>query len=106
MINTSCTGKSGRLYNRFRYLRHIENQKNKNDQVNRSSSVLPQDKSQQYSMEDMLFLKTVVISPENVIEVRKRLERTRKQRDELVKNVETDLMINFPFFFTHPQLVS
>lgn len=106
MINTSSTGKGGRLYNRFRYLRQLDRQKQKNVQENMSPSAPSQNLDSPYSMEDMLYLKTVVISPENIVEVRKRLESTRQQRDMLVKDAETDLMIKFPFFFTHPQLVS
>lgn len=108
MINTTESGKGGRLYNRFRYLRqkNNESQKNKESQEIVTSSASPQNLCQQYTMEDMLYLKTVVVSPDNIAEIRKKLEATRLQRDELVKDPVTDLIIKFPFFFTHPQLVS
>lgn len=103
MINITENGKAGRLYNRFRYLRTLENRKNIAANQNQISQ---HSEEQQYSMEDMLYLKTVVVSADTIDEIRKKLESTRQQRDALVKNVEIDLMIKFPFFFTYPQLVS
>lgn len=105
MVNSTENGKTGRLYNRFRYLRSLENPKNAVTQ-NEILSSSTQDLNEEYSMENMLYLKTVVVSADTIDEIRIKLEATRQQRDALVKNAETDLMIQFPFFFTHPQLVS
>lgn len=104
LVNTSSNGTSGRLYNRFRYLR----QRAKTTENAEVDSIMEnsQHESQQYSMDDLLYLKTVVVSIANMAEIRKRLEKTRQQRDEMVRNETHDLMEHFPFFFTCPQLVS
>lgn len=103
LINTSEAGTTGRLYNRFRYLRKIDKGKNPDTQP---LPALPPDEHPTHSLDDLLYLKTAVISNSNIVEVRKKLEKTRTLRDELVRAAETDLMEQFPFFFTHPQLVN
>lgn len=103
LINTSALGSGGRLYNRFRYLRNKDKKTSSPVNGELQSSVNEQP---EFSPDDLLYLKTTLISDSNIGEVRKRLEKTRKKRDEMVKDEETDLLEQFPFFFTCPQLVS
>lgn len=100
MVHTTNSGKSGRLYNRIRYLRKTHNMKsNETDEVASASPLPIQEdvQNEQYSMNDLLFLKTVVISETNYAQVLKGLETTRKQRDELVRKETIDLIEQFPF---------
>lgn len=106
LINSSNFGTSGRLYNRIRYLRKLNCAKNSENAETANSSTPFQHEGQKYSMDDLLYLKTVVISETNLDEVRKKLEITREHRDELVRKDTIDLMEHFPFFFTRPQLVT
>lgn len=101
LINCTNTGNGGRLYNRIRYLKKLQ----KNVQ-NQASSPLSQTVDPELSMNHMLWLKTVVVSDNNIEEIRTKLELTRARRDEIVLNDMVELMQEFPFFFTHPQLVS
>lgn len=55
---------------------------------------------------DLLFLKTAVINRENLDSVKQKLKATLDHRLRMMDNKEMDLMENFPFFFSHPQLVS
>lgn len=105
LINSSASGTSGRLYNRIRYLRKIHNSKNAVNGGTGVSLPTPQDVDRPYSMNDLLYLKTVVVSENSMAEIQKKLEVTRHQRDELVRSNKVDFMEHFPFFFAHPQLV-
>lgn len=100
MINTTDKGTSGRLYNRFRYLRKLDRD-NKAKEPPTPIAYAPK-----YTMDDMLYLKTVVVSDSNVDEIRNMLRITRIGRDELVKNDSIDFLEHFPFFFARPDLVS
>lgn len=103
MIYASNSGTNGRLYNRFRYLR----QKSKNiGNENTVPTQTQEDRAVEYAMNDLLWLKTVVISSTNIAEIRRKLDMTRQLRDEIVQKDTVELMQEFPFFFTHPHLVS
>lgn len=91
------------MYNRFRYLRRLDKAKNPKIPTLQSP---PVDEQTEYTLDDLLYLKSTVVSETNIAEIHKRLQRTRQQRDELVRNEATDLLEHFPFFFAHPQLVS
>lgn len=100
MINITERGTSGRLYNRFRYLRKLDRENKANEPP------APIVDAPRYTMEDMLYLKTVVVSDNNIDEIRNMLRLTCIGRDELVKNDSIDFLEHFPFFFARPNLVS
>lgn len=60
---------------------------------------------QENFVNDLLYLKNVVVSNENLDEVRKILEKTRKIRDEMIKDDTVDYLENFPVLFVRPLLV-
>lgn len=101
MINSTEKGSSGRLYNRIRYLRKLDRQ---TTEVEAQPS--PVTEAPQYTMDDMLYLKTVVVSDANIDEIRRKLQITRIGRDELIKNDSVDYLEHFPCFFARPNLVS
>lgn len=103
MINTTEKGSSGRLYNRIRYLRKLENQKKLLE--NNNQPIVTQ-ATPQYTMDDLLFLKNVIVTKQNMIEIQQKLEITRQKRDEMVRLDSVDFLENFPFFFACPELVS
>lgn len=65
-----------------------------------------ENQNDEYSMENLLWLKTVVVSQTNIALIRKKLDDTRRLRDDMVQKDTVELMLEFPFFFTHPPLVS
>lgn len=100
LIHGSSRGTTGRLYNRIRYLK-----KRAQELQGPADVALPQVESSQHSMDHLLWLKTVVVSDDNVSEIQSKLELTRKQRDEMVSKATVELLQEFPFFFTNPELV-
>lgn len=51
-------------------------------------------------------LKSIAVSPETIAEVMQKLEITREYRQNvLLSNMELNLKQEFPYFFTHPDLV-
>lgn len=100
MINHTKSGSGGRLYNRIRFLEKIQ-------RVNQNSITpqTPPNENNTYSMNHLLWLKTVVVSDTNIEEIRTKLTLTRAHRDEIVSKDSVELMQEFPFFFTYPLLV-
>lgn len=108
MINNSGNGTTGRLYNRFRYLRKLDRDvQMKQNTPNSSGATTNETRTNtiSHSIDDLLFLKTVVVSANTIDGIRQRLEMTRKKRDEMVKEDTIDYLEHFPFFFTYPNLV-
>lgn len=56
--------------------------------------------------DDMNYLKHVIVSEKEMATIIEKLNLTRKFRIRLLKETETDLREMFPFFFSHPALVS
>lgn len=56
--------------------------------------------------EDMEFLKHAIIEQANFKSIIEKLNSTRNLRRQMLLAKETDLRENFPFFFSHPKLVS
>lgn len=54
---------------------------------------------------DLNFLKSVVVTKENMNLISKKLKSTVKARAELLKNAKSDFLEQFPIFFTHPNVV-
>lgn len=55
--------------------------------------------------DDLLYLKSVVVTSESLPEIRKVLDKTRTVRDEMMKNNTVDYLENFPILFICPNLV-
>lgn len=101
MINKTNSGLGGRLYCRLRYLKSISR-----NEKNPDSPQVPENGNPQHSMNDLLWLKTIVVSNANLEEIRTKLKLTRSLRDEMVLRENVELIQEFPFFFTHPLLVN
>lgn len=123
-------GGSGFLYNRLRYLRRKDRDQCKkkpqtvngpeeleSTEENENQNVSDSNPSefdsnddhvtqQSYQMDDLLFLKTIVVNEDNLPEIRKMLRKTLSRRQELLNSEKVNLLEHFPFFFVHPQLVS
>lgn len=102
LINHTKSGSGGRLYNRIRYLKRSKIEKNT------TTPTTSQDISRNASdsTNHLLWLKTIVVSDTNMEDIRKKLELTRADRDEMVLKDNIELLQEFPFFFTHPSFVS
>lgn len=61
--------------------------------------------SKQDSEADVEYLKTLVVSTENIPVIKTKLVATQKFRLEMMKIMEVDLLETFPYFFTDPALV-
>lgn len=104
----------GYLYNRVRYLRSKMSKESNLDNANRNDivDVIAPGSNEQNDlvssnvMNDMLKLKTTIISDSNIEEIRLILKRTRRIRMDMIKNQSVDFMENFPCFFVCPALVS
>lgn len=100
LINNVGNGTTGRLYNRFRYLRKLDRD-TKMKQNYRNSNGATTDETRtnviSHSIDDLLFLKTVVVSANTMDEIRQRLVVTRERRDEMVKHDTIDYLEHFPY---------
>lgn len=56
--------------------------------------------------EDMLFLKTVVVSEESLPQIKATLRRSSRERKIMIRPPEMEYIEHFPFFFTNPELVN
>lgn len=121
-------GGGGYLYNRLRYLRKKEKDKRKNNlqtvsEIDESVSTADFDNqivvsssqdtmnndtatSESYQMDDLLFLKTIIVNEQNMPKIHEKLRETLERRRELLNTENVDMLEHFPFMFVHPQLVS
>lgn len=112
MFHSTQKGSAGRLYNGFRYLRKLDRDQKAKLQLNDVSDVSQTNDAngleqlpENYT-DDLLYLKTVVVSNENLDDIRRVMAKTRNVRDEMMKDGAIDYLENFPFFFVRPELVS
>lgn len=91
-----------------RRLKYVQQRRKNNEEpdLNEANHSHPQDEDAQNEEEDMDYLKRAVISKNNFASVVEKLNATRKLRQQMLLNKETDLREQFPFFFSHPELVS
>lgn len=59
----------------------------------------------EFRMDDLLSLKTVIVNKENMTNIEEKLQNTITHCRELLSNDRTDLLENFPYMFVHPPLV-
>lgn len=58
------------------------------------------------AQEDCQILKGLVVNSQNLDEIKLKLTKTIQYRSRIVKDQNLDLRVEFPYFFTHPSLVS
>lgn len=56
-------------------------------------------------MDDLDSLKSTVVNKQNVDFIREKLKSTLNYRVEMMRDLSTDLLENFPFFFSNPEMV-
>lgn len=126
MLVNKRAGGGGFLYNRLRYLRIRDKNKNKNnlesvseaeelasseDTVNQIVASTSQDETsttttESYQMDDLLFLKTVIVNEQNMSKVKEILQKTVDRRWDLLNTKNVNMLETFPGMFVHPPLVS
>lgn len=75
--------------------------------ANKRKSEAPEsDQSDHDITEDLQFLKSVIVNPDNMNAIRQKLKSTLDSRIEMVRDLNVDLLENFPFFFSNPQTVN
>lgn len=107
-------GPRGFLKARLQYLRNKENKKKakttqpSNDASMQSpnSSIMSDGDVENELMRQVLSMKSIVVNEENMASLVEKLKVTRKFRRSLLKKPEVQLKEYFPYFFTHPDLVS
>lgn len=118
-------GGSGFLYNRLRYLRKKEkNQLKKKAQPSEEpENIVPNVEDETvaenaastddgdvtndpYQMDDLLYLKTVVVHKNNLLEIQDILRKTFDRRRQWLCTDKVNLLENFPCMFVDPKLVS
>lgn len=55
--------------------------------------------------QDMKLLISVVANKQNIDFIKQKLLSTLEYRSEMLRNNKTDLRVEFPYFFTYPELV-
>lgn len=103
----SNNGTGGYLYNRIRYLRNkkssSDNQQNiRNDDMSTTTDT----SSQEYQMEALLYLKTTIVSDQNLADFKEKLKMTFDIRMKMIKDDKVDFLEHFAFLFVRPTLVS
>lgn len=105
LLVSKVHGGSGYLYNRVRYLRKKQSkfqqpldqpEEEENENIDERKTMA----------EDFLFLKTTILTKENIDEVKEKLKATVEYRDDLLKDENLDLKEHFPYFFVQPRLVN
>lgn len=61
--------------------------------------------TEEQAVEDLRILKGTVVNAQNMNEIKLKLTKTTEYRKKMMTNKETDLRVEFPYFFTHPHLV-
>lgn len=130
LLINKANGGGGYLYNRLRYLRKMEKekskptkQKNHSPKNNETEGAAPSldagnrivvDSNQTsdnsnptpHQVDDLLWLKTIVVNEQNMPEIHEKLRKTFERRRSLLNSENVNMLENFPFMFVHPQLVS
>lgn len=62
--------------------------------------------SESYQMDDLLYLKTVVVNEQNMPKIHEILRKTLERRWNLLNTENVNMLEHFPCMFVHPPLVS
>ncbi|XP_055306986.1 uncharacterized protein LOC129571243 [Sitodiplosis mosellana] len=74
-------------------------------QSNQDSAIEPNIENESTAKEDVVFLKSLIVTEENMAIFAEKLNFTREYRLKLLLDKEIHLKEWFPYFFTHPQLI-
>lgn len=86
---------------------HVRATKRKQEEAERSISSLNTTTDKGDPQEDVNFLKTLIVIPENLELFKDKLNATRTYRTKMMEKDEVEFKEHFPYFFTHPlELVS
>lgn len=99
---------NGYFASRIKYLNQRRNQHQKQvvlSNVNEAENSIPTGEANT-EVEDMDYLKRAVITKTNFNSVVAKLNTTRSLRQRMLLDLNTDWRESFPFFFSHPKLVS
>lgn len=100
-------GNGGVFCNRLKYLQkqnknaQTDIHENLEEQQDLSNSIVMQN-----GKEDYEFLKSAIIDQTDLEILKQKLDSTRSFRANMLQDKNIDLRENFPFFFSHPSLVS
>lgn len=103
---------NGYIDNRLKYLRSrqkpvcSEQRTAGEDRFDFSETVNVIDSIDERAKEDVEFLKSVVAKSDNIEIIKSKLSQTVAYRSTMLKNDQLCYRIEFPYFFTNPDLVS
>lgn len=98
-------GDKGWFNVRLKNIRELQKRLNKSANNQLDKSVASDNSLEEAATEDILFLKSLVVSEENMHIFLQKLNSTRTHRQKMLLNKEINLKEQFPYFFTNPQLV-
>lgn len=102
-----CDSKGGGyLYTKIKYLRAAHKRLSQNASVSESEDPEDSEETASCPEEDVEFLKTTMVNDKTMDIIKSKLAATSEYRRKLIReNHSIDLLENFPYFFTSPQLV-
>jgi argininosuccinate lyase len=89
------------VLNRLKYLTKKSNKDNQ--QV--TESITEEIDDEEILKTENMMLKSMVVNNDNMKEIMTKIRRTAKFRANMLKNIEVDLRTEFPYFFSHGELV-
>lgn len=72
----------------------------------RKSDPLESEQKYESVKEDLEYLKSALVNTQNMETFRTKLKATLDCRMEMVRDLHVDLLENFPFFFSNPEMVN
>ncbi|XP_031639195.1 uncharacterized protein LOC116351255, partial [Contarinia nasturtii] len=111
-IDLLLNGDKGWMNARLKYVREAQSKLNKsanNVSLNTSQQVQhitsSDDVDETVAAAEVIFLKSLVVSDENMETLLQKLNSTRTYRHKILKDKNIHLKEQFPYFFTHPHLI-
>lgn len=98
-----CNNNGGYLLNRIKYLRGVKRSESREslhcvDEIDDCDDTACEE-------EDIEILKSTVVSASNLDLIKTKLVSSTRYRLKMLENKSIDLLENFPYFFTNPELV-
>lgn len=84
----------------------LKNRRNRAKENDESDQVQNNEDENIDAQSGVNYLKKVVVNEANMPEIKQKLIETLDHRLKMLEALEIDLRTEFPYFFTHPQLVS
>lgn len=106
-------GEKGWINARLKYVRDLQNKLNRSASnismhsiaADQNTTIENTSNDDEAAANDVLFLKTLVVSDEVMETIFQKLNSTREYRKKMLLDKTIHLKEHFPYFFTHPQLV-